>query len=782
MTRKPLSRLFLFSFLFLLAAGSSASGQTCPAPMASMFPPAPAAFTHTAVADGAWNLTSTWGGAAPGNSAIVCIPAGRTVTVTHQETSRLRFVQVNGELRMKVSANTRLYVDTLYVDTGGSFQIGTPGIPVQANQTAELVFISWDGNPINRTWDPEEKSRGLISMGTVTVYGENKTHRVPMAANAKGNATHLTVDSAPSNWKVGDSIVLTGSYFQRLTCTEPCTSSQDERVTISAISGSAIDFTPALAYDHMRSRSDLHLHVANLTRNVIFRSESPSTPLRGHVMLMDSDVDIRHAAFVDLGRTNKAVPLDDMVVTETTNDDYSIVPRASYQVTNRRGRYALHFHINGISPGSAPPSKVYNSVVDGTTGWAFVNHSSHVDFQNNVAYNFVGAGFVAELGDELGNFDNNIAIRGTGNGEYRPNQIVFANPERPQPLSDFAFSGDGFWFQGPAVRARNNVASGCDGVGMIWLTTGAPDVTNRFVDSGGLTHDRYSSFPRSAVNAVYAGFPDLASFLPRYWDHSATNEKLVISDLPILECDGFEGYGNLVGFRLRFNNFSNVAWYDEAPFHFLDHITPVIGSSKGDAERMRQNVANLTLWNNETGTLPNYTSRTDWSAVDIVNRLDYNSQSAYVGAEINRSVFETTFTALSIDGYEVAGLIENGSFESRSDITFSGQAYSNYVNFDTWTKTLSCPIPTGVTVTNVSATSKTISWSSNAAYKRFLVRYRINGDPLWKLVNTTSNSVTLTGLSTGKTYTYQVSAGCKDTGTGKETAPSKYTVAATFNT
>jgi hypothetical protein len=778
----------LLSLCFFLLAGSAAMGQTCPAPPAATFPAAPAAFTHTAMMDGSWNVPATWGGTlptdVPGNNAIVCIPATRHVTVTSQETSRLRFVQVNGELRMWIQSSTRLYLDTLFVASGGLFVIGDPVNTVKAGKVAELVFISWDNNPILRTWDAEEKSRGFISAGSVRIYGEAKTHMAPMTADALTGASSLSVDSAPTNWKVGDSIVLTGSYFRRV---GTLTSSQDERVTISSISGSSIGFSPSLAFDHVRPRSDLRLHVANLTRNVLFRSESTSTALRGHVMLLNGDVDIRHASFVNLGRTEKALPLDDMVVTLTTNSlgqpDYSITPRSNASITNRRGRYAIHFHMNGTSPGSAPPSKMYNSVVDGTVGWGFVSHSSHVDFQNNVAYNFVGAGFVTEAGDELGNFFNNIAIRGTGNGEYLTNRIVFNNPLRPQPLADFGFNGDGFWFQGPAVRALNNVASGCDGSGMIWFTTGQPDVNSRFTDTGGLSHDRYTSFPRSAANIVYAAFPDFASFLPRYWDHSATNEKLVISDLPILECDGFESYGNLVGFRLRFNNYNNVAWYGEDPFDFDDHIVPVIGSDKAAAVRMRQKVKNLKLWNNELGFHPNYTMRTDWSDILTMNRLDYDSQSPYDGAEINFQIQQTTFNNLTIDGYEVAGWIENDTTAVRSQITFSGlQTYLNYANFDIWNTSLSCPLPAGVTVTNVSPTSKMISWSSNAAQKRYLVSYRANGDQQWKLANTTGTSVTLTGLATGRTYTYQVIAGCKDTTTGKETAPSTYTPAATFTT
>ncbi|HWN42048.1 MAG TPA: fibronectin type III domain-containing protein [Thermoanaerobaculia bacterium] len=776
MSPKILARV-LFSLLLPLA-GSAAVGQTCPVPGA--FPSAPAAFTHTAVADGAWHALATWGGAPPGNGAVVCIPASRKVTVKQQESSRLRFVQVHGELRMSVSDTTRLYVDTLSVANGGLFRIGFPGTPMEAGQLAEIVFISWNGSAIDLDWDPREESRGLIAEGSIQVFGEPKSHMVPLTANVFKNSTQLAVDSAPSNWKVGDKLVLTGSYFQRVDCTEPCTSSEDEQVEITAISGASIDFTPALSHAHLRPTNDLRLHVANLTRNVVFRSESPSTPMRGHVMLMNPGVDIRHAAFVDLGRTNKAVPLDDFVVTVGALD-YSIVPNTG-TIGNRRGRYALHFHMIGTSPGSEPPSRVYSSVVNGTTGWGFVNHSSHVDFQSNVAYNFTGAGFVAEMGDELGNFDDNIAIRGTGNHQYRPNQVVFGNGERPQPLADFAFSGDGFWFQGPAVRARNNVASGCDGVGMIWFTTGAPDVNDRFQENG-QWHDRYSSFPRSAVSTVYAGHPGLASFLPRYWDHSATDEKLVISDLPILECDGLESYGNLQGFRLRFNNFNNVAWYNEEPFNFGEHIEPVIGVSKSKANRLRQEVKNLKLWNNEIGTLPNYASLTDWSDVSIVNRLSYDDANPYFGAQIFRQIEDTTFTDLAIDGYEVAGWIENGTTHIRYEITFlNPPTYLNYVSFDTWNVGTQCAKPGNVTVTTVSASSRTISWDSDPAHKRYMVRYRGNGNQSWKLVDTTATSVTLTGLTTGRTYTYQVIAGCKDTATGEETAPSDYTAAAAFNT
>lgn len=770
----------LLSLLLFLAAGM-ARAQTCPAPPTTpadkAFPPAPAAFTHTAVADGTWNTAATWGGSVPVTNSIVCIPAGRKVTVTTQETSRLRHIQVNGELRMWIHSSTRLYVDTIYVASGATFVIGDAVNTVKAGKVAEIVFISWNGAAIDRSWDAKEKSRGLVSDGTIRIFGEAKTHMVPMTADALNGATSVTLDSAPTNWQPNDKIVVTGSYFRRV---GTLTSSQEEEVTIGSVASNVINFSPALANDHVRPRSDLRLHVANLTRNVVFRSESTSTALRGHIMLLNGDVDIRHAALVDLGRTEKALPLDDFVVTLMNNSlgqpDYSITAKANNLITNRRGRYALHMHQNGTSPGSAPPSKIYNTVVDGTTSWGFASHNSHVDFQRNVAYDFVGAGFVTESGNELGNFEDNIAIRGTGNGEYRPNRLVFANANRPQPLADFAFSGEGFWFQGPAVRARNNVASGCDGAGMIWFTTGSPDVEDLFTENG-VSHARYTHFPRSAVATVYSAFTDLGSHLPRYWDHSATNEKLVISDLPILEMDGFESYGNLVGFRLRFNNYGNVAWYTDGVFDFEDHIVPVIGSDKDAATRMRQKVKNVKAWNNEIGLYPNYTMRTDWSDIAVVNRLDYDSQNAFIGAYMDFQIQQTSFHNLTIDGYEVSGLIETAGTNLRAQLTFTGtKSYLKYANFDTWDTTFTCPVPGSVAYNSVT---KTVSWAANAAHKRYLVRYKATTDQQWKLIDTTATSAVLTGLVAGKTYDYQIMAGCKD-GAGVETTVSTYTTAGSF--
>ncbi|MEM7586152.1 MAG: G8 domain-containing protein [Acidobacteriota bacterium] len=494
----PTWRLFSLTLLCALALlGATVDPASAGSPT---FPDSPdGSYDNTSVQSGLWHDPATWGNksAVPGLDADVLIQSGHTVTVARQETTRHRFIRVEGELELANDVDTRLLAETLYVfgdGPGGSnegvFRIGSATHPVQSGVTAEVVFTS--SGAIDLTWDAKQASRGLVSDGIIRLFGQPKTHviQAPDGPFTAGVSSFF-LEPPWGGWQVGDELVIAGTVFQRVPGE---TASQDERVTITARGGDQFQFQPALAYNHLLLGTR-RFHIVNLTRNVILRSDQTTQVSdRGHIMLRSADVHIDNVRFVDLGRTDKRIPLDDKII-QDLGSDYNIVTPAPSAITNRRGRYALHFHLNGIQPQlTNPPSKVYGSVVDGTVGWGFVNHSSHVDFQRNIAYDFAGAGFVTELGDELGNFFDNVAIRGTGNGEYRQERLVFENPNRPQPLSDFGFSGDGFWFQGPALRVKNNIASGCDGAGMAWFTPGAPDVSHEVMD-GGYVHNPTASSP-----------------------------------------------------------------------------------------------------------------------------------------------------------------------------------------------------------------------------------------------------------------------------------------------
>ncbi len=694
----------------------------------------PSPFTHTAQVDGAWDQASTWEQAEiPSAGAVVHVPEGKKVTVTHQDATGFQFIQVDGRLHMSPTADTRLMVETLSIGPSGFFRIGNLVNPVRADKSAEVVFIS-SGQPIDTSWDEMEQSRGLVSHGRVRLFGQPKDHMITMPHSLSKEGNVLDTGSAiPPGWAVGDQVVITCSYFQR------GNPSQDETANIIAISGSSLTIDKALQFDHMMVRSDMHLHIANLTRNVILRSQSTNISDRGHVMFLNSNVRMHNVALIDVGRTNKAIPLDEIIV-DTVTGEIAENP----DIQNRRGRYAVHFHLNGSDPGQPPPSQVYGCVVTGTPGWGFVNHSSHVDFQRNVCYDFVGAAFVTEAGNELGNFTDNIAIRGTGNGEHRPIRIVYRNLERPQPLSDFGFSGDGFWFQGPAIRARNNIASGCTGTGMMWFTTGAVDIAA----------NRYIGFPSAAVPEVY---PQLDPDQLRRW---SGDSSVIISDLPILECDGFEAYGCLVGLHLRFNNHNNVAWYKEGPYNFARDIQPVPGHELENwwADRTGQTIRNLKLWNNEIGFRVRYNTQTDWFDVTVVNRQDYGQVGPVVGAEITQAIEEEHFTNLEIDGYEVAGLIETIRKNARNKVTFDGQTYLNYASFDTW---LECLDPVGVSA-DAGSESAQITWTKDNKADRRLLRYRVMSETQWQYASVEGRketTIVLTGLTAGKTYEFQLIAG-----------------------
>lgn len=763
-----------------------------PAPAtAATFPDAPdGTFEYVAVQSGAWHNTATWGGGSiPGTGDDVRIPStcngsACLVTVQRQEPNGIRHLKVEGEFRLWIHSSTRLEVETIYIDSGATFRIGAAGSNyVKAGNTAEVVFTS--SGAIDTSWDPKQLSRGLVSDGTIRFYGEPKTHMAPVSRNVPSGATSISMDFLPGDWNVGDDVVLTGSYFRR---DEPPTSSQDEQRTISGFITNGISFSGGLSHDHERPTSAMDLHVANLTRNIVFRSDSTSLVRdRGHVMLRNGDVAIHNTAFIGLGRTDKRIPLDDLDVTlepnSTSPTSFSVAVPAGTP-SNPRGRYSLHFHRNGANPGGAAPSTVHNSVVWDAIGWGFVNHSSHVDFQENVAYDFIGGGFVTESGDELGNFHDNIAIRGVGDGDFDPIfRFVFNNAQRPQPLSDFAFRGHGFWFQGPALSVVDNVASGCDGAGMVWFTPGAPnpDSATFYTDTDGYQKNKYVHFPRTWIDSVY-GAGATSSINPRFWQHNAGetgNSRTVISDLPILEMDGFEAYGNYVGFRLRFNNSNNNAWYNDTTFDYALKI-----QTAGATNRATQTIENLKLWNNQQAFRMRYANDTDWSNVTAVNRLAYDTAgkpfAGHDGAEFFHSLVDHEFLdTLVIDGYPVAGRIEHGTADERAEFTFNGQSYSNYANFDAWHSGISCTQPTG-SVTSAGFGSATISWTNVG--DDYLVRYRETANQSWEFTGPlTGTSTTLSGLSSGQQHEFQVVAGCQVTiPSGTHDTLSKWSTSKTF--
>jgi hypothetical protein len=406
------------------------------------------AATNTAVRSGNWSNPGTWkGGLLPGANANVYIPQGITVTVDSTNAVSLRTIRDDGTLQFVTNKNTSLLVDTIVVTDTGNLIMGTPSNPIQSNVQAEIEFA--DRGPINLNWDPHQFSRGLISMGTTSIYGAAVTPYEALAVSPHKGDTTLVLANQPTNWRVGDQLVLTG--------TNPL-HNEDEAFQILGISGKDVHVR-ALNYDHIAPMG-MSVYVEDTTRNVVFESQDTTNISRhGHVMFMHTDNEsIFNAGFYYLGRTDKSRPIDD----PQFDADGKLIPGTGL---NPRGRYALHFHHDGIDSMSMP-IMVEGCAVVGSPGWGYVNHSSNVDFEYNVAFNVTGAAFVTEAGDEIGTFHGNMAVHSTGCG------FSEAGGTTRDAQQDFGAAGHGFWFQGAGISVEDNIAAGQADTGFMYFTRG----------------------------------------------------------------------------------------------------------------------------------------------------------------------------------------------------------------------------------------------------------------------------------------------------------------------
>jgi len=404
--------------------------------------------TLRSVQNGSWSSASTWLPARlPVASDVVLIEH----TVTYESLTGVATVvgiDAGGLLRFSTSQATRLATRVLLVMPGGALEVGTPAAPVAPGVTSEIVIRNL---PLDLVADPDQFGTGLLCVdGRVTLHGTPRSPTFARLGTAPGSgATSFALQEAVAGWRVGDRLLLPDSA-QPLTESSGVPRSYDEEVvTIQSISadGRTVGFSPPLAVEHPGATDengdgapDYLPHVANLDRNVVVRSEL-RTGTRGHVFLTyRSQIDIRYAAFVDLGRT--------------TFEDLN-------QVGNHIGRYPLHLHhLMGPFPPVDPQYqyRIVGNVVrdDGAAPppqkWAIAVHDTHHGLvADNVAYNVGGAAFVTEDGSESFNhFDHNFAAHVLGNG---------GRTEVDETGRGVAREGVGFWFRGPNNMVTRNVAA-----------------------------------------------------------------------------------------------------------------------------------------------------------------------------------------------------------------------------------------------------------------------------------------------------------------------------------
>ena len=582
--------------------------------------------THVAVKNGDWFDPSTWQNRqVPGNDADVLIPQERDVWYGRESEARLDTLRVDGSLRFASQNNTKMLIDTFAVAPQGSLMIGSENSPVEANKKTQIIFTS--DTAIDPTSDRLQFGRGLISHGKASIHGADKLDFISLKQDALTGDDELVLDlpegQIPFGWKVGDRLVLGGTSVNDDGSDSDNTRYRDEVLTISAINGNRIRFTNndlngdrnnVLRFDHRRPNgfeNELDLYVANTTRNVSFATENgDNVPInhRGHVMFMHNpDIVVENAGFYDLGRTDKNRLIDDPV--QNVNGSVGTG-------SNPRGRYALHIHKAGLDDLSRAPALARGNAIVGSPGWGLVHHASNAVLEDNVVFDVVGAGIVAEAGNELGAWRNNITIKTTG--DSRRANLDFNGPR--EYLFDFGFNGEGYWVQGAAqVAMTDNIAiSSRAGIAFFGFDEG-------------------SEYLREAETIP-------VSYLPQEMQNIAkgTEDPSVVdvSVVPIRELTDFTSYnsaeGILVWGRMQNNDGQQEFEYDS-------------NGKPRPAHNFQTEIENFELWNiTNTGVGINYSSNIDLSNGLILGNLNRNTNS---GIDINDVSNSFNFDDLRIEGF-----------------------------------------------------------------------------------------------------------------------------------
>ena len=542
------------------------------------------AATHTATQSGAWFDAATWAeGSVPGDHAHVVIPETFVVDYAGTSAARIETIQVSGGLHFASQLDSTLLVDTLLVEPTGQLRMGSKENPVIADIT---ITIANNGD-IDVSNDPSQLSRGVVAYGEVQIFGAPKTVHTKVAQDPLAGATSMTLAEPPENWRIGDTLVLAGTRYSGWKWDNSIGAvryhgTQDEVLTITAINDAVISFTPAMQYDHATPRSDLKTSVANFSRHITFATENPETAevhQRGHMAIMHHPfADVRYAAFHHMGRTDKSRPSFEAADIANMQPD-----------SNVRGRYPFHIHRSGIADSRNPAIAVGLAVFQ-SPGWGITHHDSNMIVHNSATFDTFGAGIVAETGNEIGSWTNNIAIKAEGNSAFNPKN------GNDREAFDMGRSGAGFWFQGRMVRSVNNVAASVNH-GYVYLHRG----------SGMLSFDPYAFMLPEALGLAGNSAPD---------------------DAPIFNFHNNEAFASTVGVY-------------------------VVKANPNQQHDIRTVMSDFTAWEVRAGAAMEYTSHYLLKDFDLIGSTPEPFRDPAFGIDFGTNTTDMSVNQAHIQGFEL---------------------------------------------------------------------------------------------------------------------------------
>lgn len=169
-----------------------------------------------------------------------------------------------------------------------------------------------------------------------------------------------------------------------------------------------------------------------------------------------------------------------------------------------------------------------------------------------------------------------------------------------------------------------------------------------------------------------------------------------------------------------------------------------------------------------SSNITNTSATVNWAAV--INATSYSvdyklsSSSTWISATTS-----TTSTSVNL-----SGLTQGSTYDWRVRATCSGGT-GNYVAAQfTTTATVTCNPPTGLSSSNITSSSATVSWAVASGALSYDMQYGGSSSGPWTAVHTTSTSVNITGLSASTPYYWEVRTNCSS-GNSNYTSPIQFT-------
>jgi len=403
----------------------------------------PVTFNARTAKSGNWSDEKTWEkGRKPQAGDFVQVRTGHVVSYDVDSNDAIRMLHVAGTLSFSRVKSTLLDVGLIKVEPGETateegfnchdaapalpagaspptLEIGTPNAPIPAGVKATIRLRHFTGTDV-------ETLPAIVACG-----GRWDAHGAPMnrtwlklAAPAKVGTSQVALEQPVGDWRVGDRIIITtsepqqgpisGHSFQKRQFTRQKPVGTEEH-TIKAIDGAVVTLDRPLAKAH-RAEELMRCEVANLTRNVVIESATP-TGVRGHTMYHHgSSGGISYAEFRYLGK--EAV----------------------------LGKYPIHFHL--VRDTMRGSGVLGASIWDSHNRWVTVHGTDHLLVRDCVGYQSRGHGFFLEDATEQWNvLDRNLAVQSFGSLPL-PKQVLSYDPN----------DGAGFWWANGRNTFTRNVA------------------------------------------------------------------------------------------------------------------------------------------------------------------------------------------------------------------------------------------------------------------------------------------------------------------------------------